>query len=307
MDYALTHESDELLSLRSEDPDMLYALNLPNGGNWSDPHTLAELAQLAEETGWNGVFVEDYIVWQSQQNVPTYDPWISLAAMAMRTNHVRLGTNVTPLARRRPWKVAREAVTLDHLSNGRFILAVGLGDTGESVESDISFTNFGEVTDAKQRAQRLDEALDVIVGLWSGEPFHYDGKYFQVKDVKFVPRPIQTPRIPIWVGGGWPLKGPTQRAARWDGARLYKHRAGSMTPMDIRALQAVVQKQRGSLEGYDIVVSINRRNPNMDEQRTHLRSLAEAGATWCAEYLSPNLGNLEIVRAHIARGPLRID
>ena len=146
---------------------MQYALNLPNGGNWSDPRTLAELAQLAEESGWDGVFLEDYIVWQSQQNVPTYDPWIALAAMAMQTKRVRLGTNVTPLARRRPWKVAREAVTLDHLSNGRFILGVGLGDTGESVGSDISFTNFREVTDAKQRAQMLDEALDVIVGLWS--------------------------------------------------------------------------------------------------------------------------------------------
>ena len=84
---------------------MRYALNLPNGGAWSDPRTLGELARLAEESGWDGVFLEDYIVWQSQQDVPTYDPWISLAAMAIQTKHIRLGTNVTPLARRRPWKV----------------------------------------------------------------------------------------------------------------------------------------------------------------------------------------------------------
>lgn len=284
---------------------MLYALNLPNGGNWSDPRTLADLAHVAEENGWDGVFLEDYIVWQSQQNVPTYDPWISLAAMAMQTKRVRLGTNVTPLARRRPWKVAREAVTLDHLSNGRMILGVGLGDTGESVESDVSFANFSEVTDAKRRAQILDEALDVIVGLWSGEPFHYDGKYFQVKEVKFIPRPVQTPRIPIWVGGGWPLKGPTERAARWDGSRLYKHQAGSMAPDDIRALIAFVEQKRRSLEGYDIVVSSNRQNG--EEGRAYIRALAEAGATWCAEYLPPNFGNLEMIRAHIARGPLRID
>jgi len=286
---------------------MLYALNLPNGGDWSDPRTLAELAQLAEESGWDGVFLEDYIVWQSQQNVPTYDPWIALAAMAMQTKRVRLGTNVTPLARRRPWKVAREAVTLDHLSNGRFILGIGLGDTGESVGSDISFTNFREVTDAKQRAQMLDEALDVIVGLWSGELFHYDGKYFHIKEVRFVPRPIQMPRIPIWVGGGWPLKGPTRRAARWDGSRLYKHQADSMTPEDIHALQAFVQQQRGSLEGYDIVVSTNRRNMDGEDERAYIRSLAEAGATWSAEYLPPNTGDLETVRSCIARGPLRID
>ena len=144
---------------------MHYALDLPNGGAWGDARTLAELAQLAEESGWDGVFLEDYIVWQSRADVPTYDPWIALAAMAMRTERIRLGTHVTALARRRPWKVAREAVTLDHLSHGRIILGVGLGDTGESVGSDISFTHFGEVVGAKQRAQMLDEALDVIAGL----------------------------------------------------------------------------------------------------------------------------------------------
>ena len=286
---------------------MQYALNVPNGGDWSGPTRLGELAQLAEESGWDGVFLEDYIVWQSEQDVPTYDPWISLAVMAMKTKRVRLGTNVTPLARRRPWKVAREAVTLDYLSNGRITLGVGLGDTGESVGSDVSFTHFGEVTDAKRRAQILDEALDVIVGLWSGEPFYYDGKYFQVKEVKFLPRPIQMPRIPIWVGGGWPLKGPTQRAARWDGSRLYKHRTGSMMPDDIRALQAFVKQKRGSLEKYDIVVSINRQNSDGEEGRTYVSSLAEAGATWCAEYLPPSIGDLATVYAYIARGPLRID
>jgi len=286
---------------------MQYALSLPNGGAWGDPSTVAQLAHMAEESGWDGVFLEDYIVWQSQQDIPTYDPWITLAAMAMRTKRIRLGTNVTPLARRRPWKVAREAVTLDHLSNGRIILGVGLGDTGESVASDISFTHFGEVTDARRRAQMLDEALDVIVGLWSGEPFHYYGKYYHVKEVRFVPRPMQTPRIPIWVGGAWPLKGPTHRAARWDGSRLYKHQAHSMTPDDIRALQAVVQQQRGSIEGYDIAVSGSQRYPDREEQRAYIRSLAEAGATWCVEYLPPYEGDLETVHASIARGPLHID
>lgn len=286
---------------------MQYALSLPNGGAWGDPQTLAELANLAEASGWDGVLLEDYIVWQSQQDVPTYDPWITLAAMAMRTKRIRLGTNVTPLARRRPWKVAREAVTLDHLSNGRIILGVGLGDTGESVGSDVSFTHFGEVTDARQRSHMLDEALDVIVGLWSGEPFQYDGTYYHIKEVRFVPRPIQTPRIPIWVGGGWPLKGPTYRAARWDGSRLYKHQADRMTPEDVRGLQAVVQQQRGFLEGYDITVSGRQRGSDREEERAYIRSLAEAGATWCTEYLPPDLGNRETVRAIIARGPLRID
>ena len=286
---------------------MQYSLSLPNGGTWGDPHSLAELASLAEASGWDGVFLEDYIVWQSHQDVPTFDPWITLAAMAMRTKRIRLGTNVTPLARRRPWKVAREAVSLDHLSNGRLILGVGLGDTGEAVGTDISFTYFGEVTDTRERAQMLDEALDVIVGLWSGEPFAYDGTYYQVKEVRFVPRPLQRPRIPIWVGGGWPLKGPTNRAARWDGSHLYKHKADRMTPEDVRALRATVEQQRGSLEGYDITVSSNQQSSDRDAERAYLRLLAEAGATWCTEYLPPDLGDREAVSAMIGRGPLRID
>lgn len=286
---------------------MQYALGLPNGGAWGDARTLAELARLAEESGWDGVFLEDYIVWQSQPDVPTYDPWIALAAMAMRTERIRLGTHVTALARRRPWKVAREAVTLDHLSNGRIILGVGLGDTGESVGSDISFTHFGEVAEARQRARMLDEALEVISGLWSGEPFSYEGQYYQVKEVTFAPRPVQTPRIPIWVGGGWPLKGPTQRAARWDGSCLYKHQEHYLTPDDVCALRAIVQQQRGSLAGYEIAVGGSRRRPDWDEERAYIRSLVEAGATWWSEYLPPGVGDLEAVRTCIARGPLRID
>lgn len=286
---------------------MHYALSLPNGGAWADPLSLAELAHVAEDVGWDGVLLEDYLIWQSQENVPTYDPWITLAAMAMRTNRIRLATNVTPVARRRPWKVAREAVTLDHLSNGRVILGVGLGDTGESVGADLSFTHFGEETDARRRAQMLDEALDIIVGLWSGEPFQYDGAYYQVKKVRFVPRPVQTPRIPIWVGGGWPRKGPTERAARWDGSRLYKHHGASLTPEDIRALCTVVRQQRGSLDGYDIVVSGALEHCTRDEQQAALRELADAGATWCTQYLAPTLGDFEAVRARIIQGPLRID
>jgi alkanesulfonate monooxygenase SsuD/methylene tetrahydromethanopterin reductase-like flavin-dependent oxidoreductase (luciferase family) len=137
---------------------MRYGLNLPNGGLTGDPHTASELAALAEASGWDGVFLEDYIVWQGHQDVPTYDPWILLAAMAVRTERIRLGITVTPLSRRRPWKVAREAATLDHLSNRRMILGVGLGDT----RLDISLTHFGEVVDMKRRSEMLDEALDII-------------------------------------------------------------------------------------------------------------------------------------------------
>jgi alkanesulfonate monooxygenase SsuD/methylene tetrahydromethanopterin reductase-like flavin-dependent oxidoreductase (luciferase family) len=286
---------------------MQYGLSLPNGGSWGRPRVSADLAQLAEDSGWDGVFLEDYIVWQSHQDTPTYDPWITLAAMAMQTKHIRLGTMVTPLARRRPWKLAREAVSLDYLSNGRFILGVGLGDTGESVDADISFTHFGERMQARERARMLDEALDVLTRLWSGEPFHYDGRYYQVKEVTFLPRPIQKPRIPIWVGGGFPLKGPMQRAARWDGACLYKHRAHYLMPDDIRALGSFIVQQRGTLIGYDIAVGGSPRRADWEQERAYIRTLADAGATWWTEYVPPASGDLETVRALIKRGPLRIE
>jgi alkanesulfonate monooxygenase SsuD/methylene tetrahydromethanopterin reductase-like flavin-dependent oxidoreductase (luciferase family) len=286
---------------------MQFGLSLPNGGAWSDPRASAELAQLAEDSGWDGVFLEDYIVWQSHSDVPTHDPWVTLAAMAMHTQRIRLGTMVTPLARRRPWKLARETVSLDHLSNGRLILGVGLGDTGDSVDADVSFTHFGEKLDARVRAQMLDEGLDVLTGLWSGEPFGHEGKYYRVKEITFLPPPVQTPHIPIWVGGGFPLKGPIQRAARWDGACLYKHRTHFMAPDDIRTLRSFVLQQRGTLMGYDIAVGGSPRGADWEQERDYIRSLAEAGATWWTEYIPPTSGDLETVRALIKRGPLRFE
>ena len=285
---------------------MQYGLALPNGGPWGDARTLAELAQLAEDSGWDGIFLEDYIVWQSNQSVPTYDPWIALAAIAVQTKHIRLGTQVTPPTRRRPWKLARETVTIDHLSNGRLILGVGLGDTGESVGSDVSFSHFNEVRNARERSQMLDEALAVLVGLWSGEPFQYEGQYYQVKEVTFLPSPVQSPHIPIWVGGGFPLRGPTQRAARWDGACLYKRKTHTLMPEDIYTLRDLVQAQRGSLESYDIAVGGSPRRPDWEEEREHIRALAVAGVTWWTEYLPPDSGDLEAVRRLIKRGPLFI-
>lgn len=285
---------------------MQYGLSLPNGGLWGDARTLAELSHLAEDSGWDGVFLEDYIIWQSDQSVPTYDPWVALAAIAMQTKRIWIGTQVTALARRRPWKLARETVTLDHLSNGRLILGVGLGDTGESVLPDVSFTHFNEMRNARKRSHMLDEALEILAGLWSGEPFSYDGQYYQVNEVTFLPRPVQSPRIPIWIGGGLPFKGPMRRAVHWDGMCPYKHGSHFLMPDDIRALRDFVQEQRGSLEGYDIAVGGSPRRPDWEQEREYIRSLVEAGITWWTEYIPPNSGDLETVRGLIKRGPLFI-
>ena len=141
-----------------------------------------------------------------------YDPWIMLAAMAMRTQRVRLGAIVFAPARRRPWKLAREAVTLDVLSGGRLVLPVGLGTL-----DDAGFGNVGEPTPARDRAERLDETLAILDGLESGEPFGFEGEHYRFGPMTFLPRPIQRPRIPVWVVGAWPHERSMRRAARWDG------------------------------------------------------------------------------------------
>jgi alkanesulfonate monooxygenase SsuD/methylene tetrahydromethanopterin reductase-like flavin-dependent oxidoreductase (luciferase family) len=281
---------------------MRYGVTLGSAGKYGDPQTLAELAHLAEESGWDGVFLEDYIIHWCDDHI-TYDPWITLAAMAMRTKRMTLGITVTPLSRRRPWKLAREALTLDHLSGGRFVLGVGIGNG-----NDTDFVGFGEVTDPKQRASMADEALDVIVGLWSGEPFSYHGQHYTIEHVTFVPKPVQQPRIPIWVGGGYPLKGPLERAARWDGSCMYKHTnngpSTDVTPTDVRQLRAFVAERRGADTPFDIVLGGRERGDDWEQERAHIAAVAEAGATWWVEHIEARA--LDTMRAAIARGPLRV-
>ena len=142
----------------------------------------------------------------------TFDPWVTLAAMAMRTERIRIGAIVTPPARRRPWKLARETMSVDRLSGGRLILPVGLGAL-----DDGAFGNVGEPTEARVRAERLDESLAILEGLWSGEPFGFEGEHYRFEPMTFRPRPVQRPRIPIWVVGAWPNERSTRRALRFDG------------------------------------------------------------------------------------------
>ena len=283
-----------------------YGLDMASAGPAGDAHTMGELAHIAEESGWDGVFLEDYIVWQSHPEVPTYDPWITLAAIAMRTQRIRLGTMVTPLARRRPWKLAQELVTLDHLSNGRMILGVGLGDTGESIGMDSSFAHFSEMLDPKKRARMLDEGIEIITRIWNGEPFSFGGEFYEIHNVQILPKPVQQPRVPIWVGGGYPNRGPVERALRWDGSCMYKQQGHWMQPEDVRALRERVIALRGTADGYDITVGGAQRWEDEDKQRAYLESLAAEGMTWWHEYIPPNAGDFEEQRKMIERGPLNI-
>src|SRR6266851_2484101 len=143
---------------------MLYGISIAPAGPGGDPSAMAELAAEAEGAGWDGIFLEDYIVYQGQVGTDTYDPWVTMAAMAVATRRVRLGTSVTPLPRRRPWKLASEALTLDHLSQGRVILGVGAGD-----DNDPGFSATAEPSPPVIRAQLLDEGLEIVTRLWTGK------------------------------------------------------------------------------------------------------------------------------------------
>jgi alkanesulfonate monooxygenase SsuD/methylene tetrahydromethanopterin reductase-like flavin-dependent oxidoreductase (luciferase family) len=224
--------------------------------------------------------------------------------MALSTKRIRLGTTVTPLSRRRPWKLARETVTLDHLSNGRLILGVGVGDV-----TDRGFAQVGEVTNTRQRAQMLDEALEVLVGLWSGEPFRYQGTFYQVQEVTFLPRPVQVPRIPIWVGGNWPHPGVIRRAARFDGfcgGKVYAAgEAWLLTSAEVQTLKATIEQQRRVAGPYDIALGGAERGPDWEQERATIKALAQAGATWWMEWVAP-CGQEEL-RSRIKQGPLRIE
>src|SRR5438876_8039408 len=190
---------------------MQYGFIIPNG----DIHTAPDLAAEAEAAGWDGVFIPDCISIDTEgfPPGPGYDPWIVLAVMAVRTKHVRLGTMLSPISRRRPWKLARETVTLDHLSNGRLILPVGLG----AAKDDAGFYKVGEVMERKTRAKLLDESLEIITGLWSCQPLYSEGEHYQVDGMTLLPPPIQSPRIPIWVVGAWLSMKSMQRTLHYDG------------------------------------------------------------------------------------------
>jgi alkanesulfonate monooxygenase SsuD/methylene tetrahydromethanopterin reductase-like flavin-dependent oxidoreductase (luciferase family) len=178
------------------------------------------------------------------------------------------------------------------------VLGAGLGDVGDHVGRDASFTHFGEETDAVKRARMLDEALDVIAGLWSGEPFSHRGEHFTIEEVTFVPTPIQRPRIPIWIGGGYPRRGPLARALRWDGSMLYPTKARELGSDDVRAMRAGAGER-----AFDITVGVLR-NEDPEAERVRLRRLAEAGATWTAEYVPAS--EADAMRRAVDRGPIRI-
>jgi alkanesulfonate monooxygenase SsuD/methylene tetrahydromethanopterin reductase-like flavin-dependent oxidoreductase (luciferase family) len=244
--------------------------------------------------------------------MPVADPWIAMAVIAVRTRTLRLGATVTPLARRRPWKVAREAITLDHLSQGRLIVGVGLGI------SHSEFDDLGEEVDPKVRAAMLDEGLEILSGLWTGEPFQHAGSHYHIHKARFLPRPIQRPRIPIWVGGFWPLKSPFRRAARWDGVFPLGQGLSfteMLAPQDVRAMLNFVHEQRDEAglasKPYDVIHCGISSGTDQQADRELAQMYMDAGVTWWLEHLVPERWGswsawpLEAMRQRIRQGPPR--
>jgi alkanesulfonate monooxygenase SsuD/methylene tetrahydromethanopterin reductase-like flavin-dependent oxidoreductase (luciferase family) len=283
---------------------MNFGIDVPNHSAYSDPRLLIELARETEAAGWDGFFIWDHLVRWNDRRIPVLDPWITLAAIAVNTERIRLGPMVTPLARRRPWKLARETVTLDHISAGRLILGIGLG-----ARSNAEFGAFGDEGDPKVRAAMLDEGLEVLTGLWSGKTFSYRGKYYQIEETQFRPVPTQSPRIPIWVAGTWPNKRPFRRAARWDGVfplGVGQGHLGMVPPDVMKEVAAYVMEHRTDDTPFDIVHSGITPGESKTEDAQIVAPYAALGVTWWLENINPERGSFQKMRHHVRFGPPKI-
>jgi alkanesulfonate monooxygenase SsuD/methylene tetrahydromethanopterin reductase-like flavin-dependent oxidoreductase (luciferase family) len=238
-----------------------FGLFVPPFGELSEPELLVDMAVRAEKAGWDGFFLWDHVLYREPASFVS-DPWICLAAIATATTRLRLGTLVTPLARRRPWIVARQLAALDRLSNGRMVLGVGLGldDAGRELSA------FGEELDDHRRAAMLDEAIDLLRALLSGEQVLHRGYHYVADQVRFLPTPIQSP-IPMWGAAVWPRRRPLARASRLDGAFVIN----LDTPGDLTAVVEILGSA-SRRPGFEIVVE---GWPDVD-----WRPWQSAGATW---------------------------
>ena len=241
---------------------MRHALTIPPYGDLADPTALVDLAVAAEAAGWDALFLWDHVLRRPGDPPETADPWVVMAAIAVATERIRIGPMVTPITRRRPIKLAREATTLDHLSGGRLTLGLGLG-----VDTTRELSAFGEVVDARVRAERLDEGAELLCALWSGEEVDFHGEHFTADHVTALPRPVQRPRIPLWFAARAGARKPVRRAARYDGLFPIE-----VDATELGAMLDVVRTERGSLDGFDVMA----RPSDADEYRM----FEEMGATW---------------------------
>lgn len=280
---------------------MFYGVHVQNSGEFGDPRLLAEMARDAERSGWDGFFIWDHIAYALGETAPVVDPVVTLAAIAASTQQIRLGALVTPLARRRPWKVARETVSLDILSTGRLVLGAGLGEP-----VDEEFARFGEESDARERAGKLDESLAIVSGLWTGEPFSYVGAHYRVEEVTFLPPPVQSPRIPVWIAGEWPNKPPFRRAARWDG--VFPSKRGvmvdeMMTPGDLDEIVSFVREERVTDDSFAVALGGYTPAHDRNQAVAIVEPYVAVGLNWWLEGINSLKVSLRDARERVHEGP----
>ncbi len=277
---------------------MRYGFVIPGGS----ARFCAEMSHEAEQAGWDGVFIPDAISIRTTEGILSFeDPWVTLGAMAMCTNRVILGPMVTPVSRRRPWKLAREVLTLDHLSEGRIVLPVGLGS-----KDDLGFEAVGDTLDRKIRAELLDEGLAIIDGLWSGEPFSFQGKHYHIENIQILPKPVQQPRPPIWVVGVWPRAKSMRRILHWDGvlpAICNEQGEWRQTiPEDVHMIYDYVSAQRQDKGPFEIVLE-GKTSTDPQKALEKLQPFIDAGMTWWIETMWSGPNYPEDIRARIRSGP----
>ena len=260
---------------------MRFAVNIPP---FADPRTIVDLAVDAETSGWDGVFLWDHLQWETQRQLDVHDPWAMLSAIAVRTERVMLGTAVTPIARRRPWILAKQVVTLDHLSGGRAVLGIGLGEPG-----DADFGAFGDEPDRAARGRIVDEGLVLLDALLRGDAVEHHGEHFDV-NAQLRPQPVQTPRPRIFIAGTHPYRKPLARALRWDGFFPISY-AALMTPQQISDYLQDIDRP----PGWDVYAALT---PGHD-----VSAFEAAGVTWLVEGGWPDGDWVNALRARIRSGP----
>jgi alkanesulfonate monooxygenase SsuD/methylene tetrahydromethanopterin reductase-like flavin-dependent oxidoreductase (luciferase family) len=256
---------------------MRHAISLPPFGALSDPHAVVDLAVAAEDSGWDAVFVWDHLLRPIEQATLIADPWITMTAIAMSTSRVRIGPMVTPIARRRPLKLAREIATLDMASRGRLTVGLGLG-----VDSGGELTRTGEELDPRVRGSMLDEGVRLLDQMLRGEHVVHSGTHFMVDGITVAPTGVQRPRVPFWLATRGDNLAPVRRAARYEGLC-----PTVITPERLGELVEIVAAERGSLEGFDFAVMISADHPLAEFERR--------GATWAIHEIKPENSIAEIV------------
>lgn len=277
-----------------DDGGVRFGVYVPTFGEYDVP-SLSDLARESESTGWDGFFIWDHLLWSPAGSAPLADTTVALTAIALATERIRFGALVIALARRRPWKFAKETATLDRLSGGRLVVGVGLGGRAD-------LQPVGEDSNPRHTAEVLDDGLEVLAALWTGEAVSYQGRHFRIEGATMAPTPLQHPRIPIWVAGFWPSRAPFRRAARWDGA-LPLTRGQLLEELQLEELRSCaeyVRDQRPAGAAFDVIAF----STSKHSEDGLVQAREEAGATWWLEAVNPGAESLRDFRSRIVRrGP----